>query len=233
MLYGFQFGCTNLCRLVSDCGFAVIRWSSQNLQGFGASHCVAWSYPPRIVALWLFRDQVGVLFGASIPIIWLHPTFFQEWSYLPVILSKLFDTKLTAQWPLLQWSLSPLHHAHDAALLYCAHAAWRWGCKSTYYFAPCWYCFSSPCNSVTFKVGSSIISIITLSLQAQHFTCRPGKNHFSKMQNMWMKGNGVATLVQNKIFPRKTETAAVRDHGITTRRADAAEPSRCRRTRRG
>jgi hypothetical protein len=36
-----------------------------------------------------------------------------------------------------------------------------------------------------------------------------------------------------KKFPRKTGTAAVRDHGITTRRADAAEPSRCRRTRRG
>jgi hypothetical protein len=48
-----------------------------------------------------------------------------------------------------------------------------------------------------------------------------------------VKGNGVATLAQNKIFPRKTGTATVRDHGITTRRADAAEPSRCRRTRRG
>jgi hypothetical protein len=42
---------------------------------------------------------------------------------------------------------------------------------------------------------------------------------------------GYASAKQN--FPRKTETAAVRDHGITTRRADAAEPSRCRRTRRG
>jgi hypothetical protein len=36
-----------------------------------------------------------------------------------------------------------------------------------------------------------------------------------------------------QIFPRKIGTAAVRDHGIITRRADAAEPSRCRRTRRG
>jgi hypothetical protein len=34
-------------------------------------------------------------------------------------------------------------------------------------------------------------------------------------------------------FPRKTGIAAVRGHDITTRRADAAEPSRCRRTRRG
>jgi hypothetical protein len=42
---------------------------------------------------------------------------------------------------------------------------------------------------------------------------------------------GYASAKQN--FPRKTGTAAVRDHGITTRRADAAEPSRCRRTRRG
>jgi hypothetical protein len=41
---------------------------------------------------------------------------------------------------------------------------------------------------------------------------------------------GYARAKQN--FPRKTGTAAVRDHGITTRRADAAEPSRCRRTRR-
>jgi hypothetical protein len=42
---------------------------------------------------------------------------------------------------------------------------------------------------------------------------------------------GYASAKQN--FPRKTGTTAVRDHGITTRRADAAEPSRCRRTRRG
>jgi hypothetical protein len=45
------------------------------------------------------------------------------------------------------------------------------------------------------------------------------------------KRGGYASAKQN--FPRKTVTAAVRDHGITTRRADAAEPSRCRRTRRG
>jgi hypothetical protein len=45
------------------------------------------------------------------------------------------------------------------------------------------------------------------------------------------KRGGYASAKQN--FPRKTGTAAVRDHGITTRRADAAEPSRCRRTRRG
>jgi protein involved in temperature-dependent protein secretion len=42
---------------------------------------------------------------------------------------------------------------------------------------------------------------------------------------------GYVSAKQN--FPRKTGTAAVRDHGITTRRADGAEPSRCRRTRRG
>jgi hypothetical protein len=42
---------------------------------------------------------------------------------------------------------------------------------------------------------------------------------------------GYASAKQNP--PRKTGTATVRDHGITTRRADAAEPSRCRRTRRG
>jgi hypothetical protein len=42
---------------------------------------------------------------------------------------------------------------------------------------------------------------------------------------------GYASAKQN--FPHKTGTAAVRDHGITTRRADAAEPSRCIRTRRG
>jgi hypothetical protein len=42
---------------------------------------------------------------------------------------------------------------------------------------------------------------------------------------------GYASAKQN--FPRKTGTTAVRDHGITTRRADAVEPSRCRRTRRG
>jgi hypothetical protein len=43
---------------------------------------------------------------------------------------------------------------------------------------------------------------------------------------------GVYASAKQK-FPRKTGTAAVRDHVITTRRADAAEPSRCRRTRRG
>jgi hypothetical protein len=42
---------------------------------------------------------------------------------------------------------------------------------------------------------------------------------------------GYASAKQN--FPRKTRPAAVKDHGITTRRADAAEPSPCRRTRRG
>jgi hypothetical protein len=42
---------------------------------------------------------------------------------------------------------------------------------------------------------------------------------------------GYASAKQN--FPRKTGIAAVRDHGITTRRADAAESSRCRRMRRG
>jgi hypothetical protein len=42
---------------------------------------------------------------------------------------------------------------------------------------------------------------------------------------------GYASAKQN--FPRKTGTAAARDHGITTRRADTADPSRCRRTRRG
>jgi hypothetical protein len=45
------------------------------------------------------------------------------------------------------------------------------------------------------------------------------------------KRGGYASAKQN--FPRKTGTAAVRDHVITTRRADAAEPSRCRRMRRG
>jgi hypothetical protein len=40
---------------------------------------------------------------------------------------------------------------------------------------------------------------------------------------------GYASAKQN--FPRKIGTAAVRDHGITTRRADAAELSRCRQTR--
>jgi hypothetical protein len=45
-----------------------------------------------------------------------------------------------------------------------------------------------------------------------------------------IRGGYVST---NKNFPCKTGTAAVRDHGITTRRADAAESSRCRRTRRG
>jgi hypothetical protein len=45
------------------------------------------------------------------------------------------------------------------------------------------------------------------------------------------KWGGYASTKQN--FPRKTGTVAVRDHEITTRRADAAEPSRCRRTRRG
>jgi hypothetical protein len=45
------------------------------------------------------------------------------------------------------------------------------------------------------------------------------------------KRGGYASAKQN--FLRKTGTAAVRDHGITTRRADAAEPSRCRQTRRG
>jgi hypothetical protein len=45
------------------------------------------------------------------------------------------------------------------------------------------------------------------------------------------KRGGYASAKQN--FSRKTGTAAVRDHGITTRRADAAEPSRCRRMRRG
>jgi hypothetical protein len=44
------------------------------------------------------------------------------------------------------------------------------------------------------------------------------------------KRGGYASAKQN--FPRRTGTTAVRDHGITTRRADAAEPSRCRRTRR-
>jgi hypothetical protein len=47
-----------------------------------------------------------------------------------------------------------------------------------------------------------------------------------------LKGYGEATLVQTK-FSCKTGTAAVRDHEITTRRADVAEPSLCRRTRRG
>jgi hypothetical protein len=42
---------------------------------------------------------------------------------------------------------------------------------------------------------------------------------------------GYASAKQN--FPRKIGIAAVRDHGITTRCVDAAEPSRCRRTRRG
>jgi hypothetical protein len=40
---------------------------------------------------------------------------------------------------------------------------------------------------------------------------------------------GYSSAKQN--FPRKTGTAATRDHEITTRRADAAELSRCRRTR--
>jgi hypothetical protein len=56
----------------------------------------------------------------------------------------------------------------------------------------------------------------------------------SAYQRGWsVKGYRVATLAQNKTFPRKTGTATVKDHGIATRRADAAEPSRCRRTRRG
>jgi hypothetical protein len=37
---------------------------------------------------------------------------------------------------------------------------------------------------------------------------------------------GYASTKQN--FPHETGTAAVRDHGITTRRADAAEPPQCR-----
>jgi hypothetical protein len=56
---------------------------------------------------------------------------------------------------------------------------------------------------------------------------------FSTLSNISAEGKrgGNASAKQN--FPRKTGTAAVRDHGITTRRADAEEPSRCRRTRRG
>jgi hypothetical protein len=58
------------------------------------------------------------------------------------------------------------------------------------------------------------------------YTCRP----IPRAPGEGIRG-GYASAKQN--FPRKTGTAAVRDHGITTRRADAAEPSRCRRTRRG
>jgi hypothetical protein len=43
---------------------------------------------------------------------------------------------------------------------------------------------------------------------------------------------GYARAKQN-FLPHKSRTTAVIDHEITTRRADAAEPSRCRRTRRG
>jgi hypothetical protein len=53
---------------------------------------------------------------------------------------------------------------------------------------------------------------------------------FIDIQTEGIRG-GYSSAKQN--FPRKTGTAAVRDHGITTRRADAAELSRCRRTRRG
>jgi hypothetical protein len=54
-----------------------------------------------------------------------------------------------------------------------------------------------------------------------------------KFRESWIDGirGGYASAKQN--FSRKTGTAAVRDHGIITRRADAVEPSRCRRTRRG
>jgi hypothetical protein len=43
---------------------------------------------------------------------------------------------------------------------------------------------------------------------------------------------GYASAKQN-FLPHKPGTTIVIDHEITTRRADAAEPSRCRRTRRG
>jgi hypothetical protein len=43
-----------------------------------------------------------------------------------------------------------------------------------------------------------------------------------------LKGYGEATLAHKQNFPRKTGTDAIKDHKITTRRADAAEPSRCR-----
>jgi hypothetical protein len=59
----------------------------------------------------------------------------------------------------------------------------------------------------------------------------PGRHDIGAHRRTEGKRGGYASAKQN--FSRKTETAAVRDHGITTRRADAAEPSRCRRTRRG
>jgi len=39
------FGCAVLCGLVLECGFAVVQRSSRSLRGFGASLPVVWSHP--------------------------------------------------------------------------------------------------------------------------------------------------------------------------------------------
>ena len=46
--YGFQFGCAVLCRLVVDCGSAIVQRSCQSPQGFGASLPIAWSHPTLV-----------------------------------------------------------------------------------------------------------------------------------------------------------------------------------------
>jgi hypothetical protein len=69
-----------------------------------------------------------------------------------------------------------------------------------------------------------------------NFTLRRHRSHLrlghreKRKRDEGIQG-GYASAKQN--FHCKIGIAAVRDYGITTRRADAAEPSRCRRTRRG
>jgi hypothetical protein len=58
-------------------------------------------------------------------------------------------------------------------------------------------------------------------------------SHFILAHLFDMKDYGEATLAQNKIFnPIKPRTTVVIGHGITTRRGEQRETSRCRRTRR-
>jgi hypothetical protein len=45
MLYGFQYGCTVLYGLVSNCGSLVVWRSSQSLHDFGAYLPITWSHP--------------------------------------------------------------------------------------------------------------------------------------------------------------------------------------------
>jgi hypothetical protein len=52
----------------------------------------------------------------------------------------------------------------------------------------------------------------------------------------WDQSEGIRggyTSAKQNFLPHKPGTTAVIDHEITTRRTDAAEPSRCRQTRRG